>query len=101
MAEDKKINSAEPDENEQEEVLGKAYDARLMKRLIRYLKPYMKWVIIAIILTVGVALLSTVRPYLTKIAIDNYIVNKDSTGLRNIILILLVHLFSRDCFSIV
>lgn len=88
MAEDKKINSAEPDENEQEEVLGKAYDARLMKRLIRYLKPYMKWVIIAIILTVGVALLSTIRPYLTKIAIDNYIVNKDSTGLRNIILIL-------------
>lgn len=89
MAEEKKIETAEPDENQQEEVLGKAYDARLMKRLIRYLKPYMKWVIIAIILTVGVALLSTIRPYLTKIAIDNYIVNKDSIGLRNIILILL------------
>lgn len=89
MAEEikKKVNA--PDENEQEEVLGKAYDARLMKRLIRYLKPYNKWVIIAIVLTVGVALLSTVRPYLTKIAIDNYIVNKDAVGLRNIILILL------------
>ncbi len=89
MAEEKKINTSEPDENEQEEIIGKAYDARLMKRLIRYLKPYMKWVIIAIMLTVGVALLSTIRPYLTKIAIDNYIVNKDSNGLRNIILILL------------
>ncbi|MBZ0203524.1 MAG: ABC transporter ATP-binding protein/permease [Ignavibacteria bacterium] len=79
----------EPDDLEQEEVLGKAYDSRLMKRLIKYLKPYSKWVFLAIFLTVGVALLSTIRPYLTKIAIDSYIVNKDPIGLRNIILILL------------
>jgi ATP-binding cassette subfamily B protein len=92
LAEEKKKNINEPDENEQEEVLGKAYDARLMKRLIRYLRPYTKWVVIAIILTVGVALLSTIRPYLTKIAIDNYIVNKDSEGLTTIILILLATL---------
>ncbi|MBE2226388.1 MAG: ABC transporter ATP-binding protein [Ignavibacteria bacterium] len=60
-----------------------------MKRLIRYLKPYTKWVVLAIALTVGVALLSTVRPYLTKIAIDDYIVNKDAQGLKNTILVLL------------
>lgn len=89
MAEELKKNTAEPDENEQEEVLGKAYDARLMKRLIKYLRPYFKWVVIAIVLTVGVAMMSTVRPYLTKIAIDEYIVNKDSAGLNVIILILL------------
>ncbi|MCI0450051.1 MAG: ABC transporter ATP-binding protein/permease [Chlorobi bacterium] len=81
----KKVNEHEEHEDE---ILGKAYDAKLMKRLIRYLKPYSNWVIIAIIFTVGVALLSTVRPYLTKIAIDDYILNKDSIGLRNIILIL-------------
>lgn len=92
MAEEKKINIIEPDENEQEEVLGKAYDTRLMKRLIKYLKPYVKWVVFSVFLTVGVALLSTLRPYLTKIAIDNYIVNKDTVGLRNIILILLATL---------
>ncbi len=92
MAEEKKINIIEPDENEQEEVLGKAYDTRLMKRLIKYLKPYVKWVVFSVLLTVGVALLSTLRPYLTKIAIDNYIVNKDTVGLRNIILILLATL---------
>ncbi len=92
MAEEKKKNTVEHEDNEQEEVLGKAYDARLMKRLIRYLKPYTKWVIIAIILTIGVAMLSTIRPYLTKIAIDNYIVNKDSAGLTKIILILLATL---------
>jgi len=89
LSEENSKNTVEPDENEQEEVLGKAYDARLMKRLIRYLKPYTKWVVLAIALTVGVALLSTVRPYLTKIAIDDYIVNKDAQGLKNIILVLL------------
>ncbi len=89
MADEQVVNTAEPDEHEQEEVLGKAYDAKLMKRLIKYLKPYSKWVIIAIILTVGVALLSTIRPYLTKIAIDEYIINNDSAGLRYIVLVLL------------
>lgn len=92
MAEDTPRNIGDKDENEQEEVLGKAYDSRLMKRLIKYLKPYSKLVIIAVVLTIGVALLSTIRPYLTKMAIDNYIVNKDPDGLRNIILVLLATL---------
>lgn len=89
MADEQPKNIADADEQDQEEVLGKAYDARLMKRLIKYLKPYKKWVLLAIFLTVGVALLSTIRPYLTKIAIDGYILNGDKTGLLNIILILL------------
>ena len=72
----------------EEEVLGKAYDAHLMKRLLHYLKPYRGWVLLAIVLTIGVSLATTVRPYLTKVAIDNYIVHKDYTGLRNIILLL-------------
>jgi len=71
-----------------DEVLGKAYDAHLMKRLLKYLKPYRGWIFLAIVLTIGVSLSTTVRPYLTKIAIDNYIVHKDPVGLRNIILIL-------------
>lgn len=72
----------------EDEILGKAYDYKLMKRLLTYLKPYVKWVFIAIILTIAVALLGTVRPYLTKIAIDNYIVARDSAGLTKIIIIL-------------
>ena len=72
----------------EEEVLGKAYDAHLMRRLLHYLKPYRGWVLLAIVLTIGVSLATTVRPYLTKVAIDNYIVHKDYTGLRNIILLL-------------
>jgi ATP-binding cassette subfamily B multidrug efflux pump len=71
-----------------DEVLGKAYDAHLMKRLLKYLRPYRGWIFLAIVLTIGVSLSTTVRPYLTKIAVDDYIVHRDPVGLRNIILIL-------------
>jgi ATP-binding cassette, subfamily B, multidrug efflux pump len=57
----------------EEEVLGKAYDARLMRRLLAYLRPY-KWqvlvALVAIILKAGAAVLG---PYLTKVAIDRYL----------------------------
>jgi ATP-binding cassette subfamily B multidrug efflux pump len=90
MADEEKNKKPKPEEGDHEdEVLGKAYDAHLMKRLLKYLKPYFKWVMIAIVLTIGVALASTIRPYLTKVAVDNYIANKDANGLRNIILLLL------------
>ncbi len=58
----------------EEEVLGKAYDSRLMKRLLTYLRPY-KWqtgvALGAIILKSGADVLG---PYLTKIAVDRYLV---------------------------
>lgn len=69
-----------------DEVLGKAYDARLMKRLLGYVKPYTKYVVLAIILNIFVAALEPLRPYLTKIAIDDYINQKDYNGLLLIIL---------------
>jgi len=56
-----------------EEVLGKAYDSRLMKRLLTYLRPY-KWQVVlalaAIVLKAGADVLG---PYLTKVAIDKYL----------------------------
>ena len=58
---------------QEEEVLGKAYDSRLMKRLLRYLRPY-KWqvgiALGSIVLKVGADVLG---PYLTKVAIDRYL----------------------------
>src|SRR5947207_1036955 len=57
----------------EEEVLGKAYDSRLMKRLLRYLAPY-KWQVAlalgSIFVKVGADVLG---PYLTKIVIDRYL----------------------------
>jgi ATP-binding cassette, subfamily B, multidrug efflux pump len=77
----------------EEEVLGKAYDARLMRRLIKYLKPYRWQVVVAIVMTVGMSALGPARPYLTKIAIDDYILQNKFTGLEVIIALLLGSVF--------
>src|SRR6266699_6554648 len=57
----------------EEEVLGKAYDSRLMKRLLRYLRPY-KWrvalALASIVLKAGADVLG---PFLTMVAIDRYL----------------------------
>ena len=76
------------DYHSEEEVLGKAYDSRLMKRLLGYIKPYKYYVIFAILLNVVVAGLGPVRPLLTKIAIDDYIAKSDYHGLMIIGLLL-------------
>lgn len=64
-----------------DEILGKAYDAQLMRRLIEYLRPYKWQVMLAIVLAVAVSGLEAVRPYFTKIAVDVYIANGDKEGL--------------------
>src|SRR5438552_2510217 len=57
----------------EEEVLGKAYDSRLMKRLLTYLRPY-RWqtgiALGSILLKVGADVLG---PYLTHVVIDRYL----------------------------
>jgi ATP-binding cassette subfamily B protein len=76
------------DYRSEEEILGKAYDAKLMKRLLAYVKPYKMYVIFAILLNIVVAALGPLRPYLTKIAVDDYIFNSDYYGLLYISLAL-------------
>jgi ATP-binding cassette subfamily B protein len=75
------------DEFQQEdEILGKAYDARLMARVLRYLRPYWKLLAISFVflmLQTGTQLLG---PYITKIAIDRYIATKDLDGLDSMAL---------------
>jgi len=64
---------------QEEEVLGKAYDSRLMKRLLGYLRPY-RWqvgiTLVAIVLKAGADVLG---PYLTKTAIDKYLAHTAGT----------------------
>src|SRR5262245_5043164 len=61
------------DSHHEEEVLGKAYDARLMRRLLRYLRPYKTYALLAFCLTVASAPLGLAGPPLTKAAIDLFI----------------------------
>src|SRR5919204_1509653 len=57
----------------EEEVLGKAYDSRLMKRLLTYLRPYRWQVIVAVAAIVLKAVADVLGPYLVKIAVDKYL----------------------------
>jgi len=66
---------------QEEEVLGKAYDARLMRRLIKYIKPYRWYVALGIVMSLLVSAMEAVRPYFTKIAVDTNIVQGDKHGL--------------------
>jgi ATP-binding cassette, subfamily B, multidrug efflux pump len=74
--------------SDDDEILGKAYDSKLMKRLMSFVKPYKKYVVLAILINVVVAALGPLRPYLIKVAIDDYIVNSNYEGLVNISAIL-------------
>jgi ATP-binding cassette subfamily B protein len=65
----------------EEEVLGKAYDHRLMVRLLTYLTPYKSAVAVAFVLILLISALRLVGPYLTKVAIDDYIARSDMAGL--------------------
>ena len=64
-----------------EEVLGKAYDSRLMRRLVTYLRPYKKFVAFALLLILFESILEITFPWLTKIAIDRYITAANMGGL--------------------
>jgi ATP-binding cassette subfamily B multidrug efflux pump len=57
----------------EEEVLGKAYDARLMRRLLRYLRPYWLVVFLALLAILLYGILQAVPPYLMKVEVDQYL----------------------------
>ena len=73
----------------EEEALGKAFDARLMKRLLKYAKPYIGLISISFVLLLLITLTDLARPYLMKVAIDDYIAVGNKAGLKNIALIFL------------
>jgi ATP-binding cassette subfamily B multidrug efflux pump len=57
----------------EEEALGKAYDSRLMRRLLEYMRPYKWQVILALALTLAVTPLELAPPMLFRAAIDRYL----------------------------
>src|SRR4029450_10697556 len=68
----------------EEEILGKAYDARLMRRLLQYLRPYKAQAALALAAIISASILQLAQPYLMKLAIDRYIANGDLRGVNRI-----------------
>ena len=65
-----------------DDVIGKAYDSRLMRRLLGYLRPYWRAVLIALAAIIINSVLQLAPPYLTKLVIDEHIATGDLAGLH-------------------
>lgn len=70
-----------------EEALGKAYDSRLMKRLLTYLRPYKLQVTLGVIFLLIASAIQIGMVFLLKIGIDKYISAEESSGLATIALV--------------
>jgi len=75
MAED-----ANKPKQSEDEVSGKAYDGRLMKRLAGYLKPYKWQATVSVIAVILKAASDVVGPYLVKVGLDRYLTSKATLG---------------------
>ncbi len=59
--------------HQEDEIIGKAYDSRLMRRLIEYLRPYWRMTLFALITTLLYGMLQAVPAYLMKVEVDRYL----------------------------
>ncbi len=75
---------SDPAAGHDDDVIGKAYDARLMRRLLGYLRPHWRSVLLGLVVIVATALLQLVQPWLTKVAIDEHIVRGDLAGVGRV-----------------
>ena len=77
------------DQQEEETIVGRAYDARMMKRLSKYLIPYRAVLAGSGTMLILASGIEAIRPYLLKVAIDNYIVPGELQGLWGLALLYL------------
>jgi ATP-binding cassette subfamily B multidrug efflux pump len=73
----------------EEEAIGKTYDWQVTRRLMRYLKPYVRALLPALVLTLVLNLLRILQPKFTQYAIDWYITPGNISGLKWLALVFL------------
>ncbi|WP_443939989.1 ABC transporter ATP-binding protein [Pedobacter sp. MW01-1-1] len=71
-------------------VTGDVYNSGLLKRIFKYVKPYRVVFLWSVILTVSLAAISPIRPFLIKYTLDNYILTNQYQGLVNMIIAMIV-----------
>ncbi len=71
--------------HQEDEIIGKAYDSRLMRRLLQYLRPYWGMTLFAFITTLFYGILQAVPAYLMKVEVDRYLDPAHGQPLPNIL----------------
>ncbi len=61
------------DHSHEEEIIGKAYDSRLMRRLMQYLRPYWRMTLFALIASLLYGILQAIPAYLLSVEVDRYL----------------------------
>jgi ATP-binding cassette, subfamily B, multidrug efflux pump len=82
-----------------EDVVGKAYDGRLMRRLLGYLAPYRWPALLALAAIIANSMLQLAQPYLMKLAIDRYIPAGSLDGINRIAVWYLAILLTAFCLE--
>lgn len=85
----------------EEEAIGKTYDFGIAKRLVRYLRPYWKIAVLALVLTLLTNILMSLQPRFTQYAVDDFIVPKNTDGLGVFALLFFAVFLFRFIFSYV
>jgi ATP-binding cassette subfamily B protein len=75
------------------QIIGKTYDWGLLGRLMHYTKPYKSNFAWSVILTLSIAAIAPVRPFLIQTTIDQYILFNNTNGLVMMVLLMLALLF--------
>jgi len=83
----------------EEEAIGKTYDFQVARRLLRYLKPYVRLLIPALLLTLALNLLGILQPKFTQYAIDWHILPKQLNGLGLLVALYFATQLLRFVFS--
>ncbi|HUE81029.1 MAG TPA: ABC transporter ATP-binding protein [Pyrinomonadaceae bacterium] len=83
----------------EEEAIGKTYDFQVVRRLLRYLHPYLRLLIPALFLTLTLNLLGVLQPKFTQYAIDWYILPGITEGLMLLVGLFVAVQFLRLVFS--
>lgn len=83
----------------EEEALGKAYDSRLMRRLLAYMRPYRKMVFIAVTLILLAASVQISIGFVQKWAFDDFIKPRQADGFGTVLLVFFAVLFGQMLFT--
>ncbi|TAH01820.1 MAG: ABC transporter ATP-binding protein [Sphingobacteriales bacterium] len=71
-------------------IVRKTYDWDLLKRILQYTKPYKVVFYWCIFLTIGIAITSPLRPLITQITVDDFILKNNSSGLLTMVLLMVL-----------
>lgn len=91
--------ASEVEKYHEEDAIGKTYDLQVARRLLGYLRPYRKTVFAALTLTLFTNVLLSTQPYFTKVAVDDFIIPKQTDGVWLFAVLFFGVFFFRFLFS--